>query len=94
MIRLKISDKNKPIERIKNPHAKKNHVCMAAVLLISKMSFSAIVSMDGLDFIAMYLIQGMDKKSRMHIFRIVDSFLTPDFRVYGEFEQILKHPQN
>ena len=64
MIRLKISDKNKPIERIKNPHAKKNHVFMVAVLLISKMSFSATVLMDGLDFIAMCLIQGMDENSK------------------------------
>ena len=63
-IRLKISDKNKPMGRTKNPHAKKNHVSMVVVLLISKMSFSATVLMDGLDFIAMSLIQGMDEKSK------------------------------
>ena len=63
-----MSDKNKSIERIKNPHAKKNHVSMVVVLLISKMSFSAIVLMDGLDFIAMSLIQGMDKNSKFQNF--------------------------
>ena len=61
------STKNKPIDRIKNPHAKKNHVCMVVALLISKMSFSVIVSRDGLDFIAMSPIQGMDKNSNGHI---------------------------
>ena len=47
---------------------------MVGALLISKMSFSAIVSMDGLDSIAMFLIQGMDEKSKLHIFRIVEAF--------------------
>ena len=62
------------MERIKNLPAKKNHVSMAVALLISKMSFSAIVSMDGLDFIAMYLIQGMDEKSKIYISRILEAF--------------------
>ena len=62
------------MERIKNLLVKKSHVSMVVVLLISKMSFSAIVSMDGLDFIAMFLIQGMDEKSKMHISRIVEAF--------------------
>ena len=48
------------MERIKNLLVKKNHVSMAVALLISKMSFSATVLMDGLDFIAMCLIQGME----------------------------------
>ena len=85
--------------RTKNPHAKKNHVSMVVVLLISKTSFSAIVLMDGLDFIAMSLIQGMDKNPNSKIFGIYGSsrICEPEKAFESQifvFMLNLKHPSN
>ena len=83
--------------RTKNPHAKKNHVSMVVVLLISKMSFSATVLMDGLDFIAMSLIQGMDENFKTFDIYGSSRICEPEKAFESQifvFMLNLKHPSN